>query len=144
MTIDRHFDKEIKFRATKEQTKKIQAAAKAKGMNVSDFLRHALREYLAIDEMKGKRDAIQSFVANAVEEKLRPVENRLAKITAKTAHATAISIFLQAQAMADLGKSDVVEIFQIARKKGLTFVRDKGIPTTGMIEEELEEIEGEQ
>ncbi len=139
----RRFDCEIRFRVTREMEQLVKAAAKKKGRSLPDYLRQVLREYIATDELTDTKAVIQSFVANAVEEKLRPVENRLAKISAKTAHASAISIFLQAQAMADLGKSDVVEIFQIARQKGLTFVRDKGVPTTGMIEEVLEEMGGD-
>ncbi len=43
--------------------------------------------------------------------------------------------------MADLGKSDVVDIFKIAREKGLAFVRDRGIPNTKDIAEGIEDIE---
>lgn len=141
MTLERHFCEEIKFRVTKEQKQQILRAANAKEKAVSDFLRQALSEYLSVDEMESRKDAIQSYVANAVEEKLKPVENRLAKITAKTAHASAISIFLQAQAMADMGKSDVVQVFKVAREKGLAFVRERGIPNTRDIEEEIDDIE---
>ena len=140
MTIERHLCEEIKFRVTKEQKQQILTAAKARDKAVSDFLRQALRDYLAVDEMESRKDTIQSYVANAVEEKLKPVENRLAKITAKTAHASAISIFLQAQAMADLGKSDVVQVFKVAREKGLAFVRERGMPNTRDMEEIINDI----
>lgn len=141
MTLERHLCEEIKFRVTKEQKQQILTAAKARDKAISDFLRQALRDYLAVDEMESRKDAIQSYVANAVEEKLKPVENRLAKIAAKTAHASAISIFLQAQAMADLGKSDVVHVFKVAREKGLAFVRERGIPNTRDMEEIINDIE---
>ncbi|MCR3922018.1 MAG: hypothetical protein NUK65_05805 [Firmicutes bacterium] len=141
MSADRHFTEEVNFRVTKDQKQQILAAAKAKDKAVSDFLRQALREYLAVEEMEGRKAIVQKYVAEAVEEKLKPVENRLAKITAKTAHASAISIFLQAQAMADLGKSDVVHVFKLAREKGLAFVRERGIPNTKDFAEEIDEIE---
>lgn len=134
MATDRHFCEEIRFRVTKEQKREILTAAKARDKTVSDFSRQALRDYLAVDEMEDLKDTIQSYVANAVEEKLKPVENRLAKINAKTAHATAISIFLLAQTLADLGKRDVVEVFKIARRKGIEFVRTS-VPNTAELEE---------
>ena len=137
----RTFDCEIRFRVTSEMEQLVKAAAKKKGRSVPDYLRQVLREYIATNELTDTKAAIQSFVAEAVEEKLKPVENRLAKITAKTAHASAISIFLQAQAMADLGKSDVVQVFKVAREKGLAFVRERGIPNTRDMEEIIDEIE---
>ncbi|NLN52928.1 MAG: hypothetical protein GX150_01320 [Firmicutes bacterium] len=137
----RTFDCELRFRVTSEMAQLVKAAAQKKGRSVPDYLRQVLRENIATNELADQKSALQSYVADAVEEKLKPVENRLAKITAKTAHASAISIFLQAQAMADLGKSDVVDIFKIAREKGLAFVRDRGIPNTKDIAEGIEDIE---
>jgi len=141
--VKQNFDKEIRFRITKELEQKVKAAAKAKDKPVSDYLRQVLREYLAVDEMENRKDAIQSYVAKAVEEKLKPVENRLAKINAKTAHAAAISMYLEAAMLQDLGRRDVAEAFNIARNKALAFVREE-IPNTAQLANWAKNAAGEK
>ena len=130
----RRFDKEIRFRVTKEMELEVKAAAKREGKSTPEFLRKMVNSYIITTNFYDIKSHVQSYVASAVEEKLKPVENRLAKINAKTAHATAISIFLLAQTLADLGKRDVVEVFKIARRKGIEFVRTS-VPNTAELEE---------
>jgi predicted DNA-binding protein len=132
----------IKFRVTEETGRRLKALAAAKGWSMSEVLRKMIDEYISLAEFANLRSDIQKYVADAVEEKLRPVENRIAKINAKTAHAAAISLYVSAELLS-LHHQDVAEIFRRARQKAITFVRID-IPTSDEIVALADEAGGEE
>lgn len=132
MAKNRTFDREIRFRVTKELEDQIKAAAFNDGKTMPEFLRNSIQEYLVTNSLSGTKAIIGSYISAAIAEKLKPVEERLAKITAKTAMATVMSMYVEAELLAQHNK-DVVEIFKQARQKAIAFVQ-AGIPTTGQLE----------
>lgn len=128
----RNFRKEIRVMVDDGLAEEVKMVAGAKGKTVSEFVREALVQYTDLVYMQKMGSRIQAFVANAVEEKLKPVENRLAKITAKTAMAAVMTMYVEA-ALLGRHEKDVVNIFREARQKAIAFVQS-GIPNTGQLE----------
>ncbi|GBF33861.1 hypothetical protein DCCM_2972 [Desulfocucumis palustris] len=55
---------------------------------------------------------------------MKPLENRLAKLNAKTGASSATAMFMLIQTLDDLGKHDCVEIYEKARKKAVAYLRE--------------------
>ena len=119
---------------------KVTLAAAKEEKSVSEYLRKIIEAHITAANLEENKGEIYNYVSKAVHDQLESVEERLAKICAKTAHAAAISMFMNLQVIFDLEKKDAMEIWKIARGKGLAFVRDRGIYNTGEIEKEMEEI----
>ncbi len=117
---------------TEEMHKAIKKMAKLKGIPKTTLIRKTISSYLKLEDEENSMDLIQKMVADAVEEKLKPVENRLAKITAKTAMAAVMTMYVEA-ALLGRHEKDVVNIFREARQKAIAFVQS-GIPNTGQLE----------
>lgn len=137
----RRFDTQLKFRVTKEMENIIKGEAEKHGLSLADYLRQALSDYIKLENAKAAEGYLDQIVSRAIEKNMRPFEERLAKIIAKTAYATAISTYLEAKLLADLGCNDMVELFHIARQKGIAFVRE-GIPNTHDLKKWIQEITG--
>jgi predicted transcriptional regulator len=125
---------------SKEMDQLLSSVADARGIPKSVLVREILRDYLKLKGAENSQDIIQKFVSEAVREQLKPVEERLAKINAKTAYAAAISLYVCIQAIFDLGKRDVAEAFRNARKKAVELVKER-IPHTGDLEKWVLEAE---
>ncbi|MCD5401037.1 hypothetical protein LR013_00355 [candidate division NPL-UPA2 bacterium] len=142
--MEKFFDQRLEIKITKELKERIMLVAKEEEKSVSEYLRKIIEAHITAGNMEENKGEIYSYVSKAVHDQLEPVEERLAKICAKTAHAAAISMFMNLQVIFDLEKKDAMEIWKIARGKGLAFVRDRGIYNTGEIEQEMEEILNEK
>lgn len=127
----KRINRTIKFRVTIEAEGRLKTAAIERGLSLSEMLRQVVDEHLAAKELGDQKSYIQKFVADAVEEKLKPVENRIAKINAKTATAAAMSMYVGAELLG-LNHKDVALIFRRARQKAIEFIR-MGIPTTDQL-----------
>jgi hypothetical protein len=118
----------------------LSSVAGARGIPKSVLVREILRDHLKLEGAVNSQDIIQKFVSEAVREQLKPVEERLAKINAKTAYAAAISLYICIQAIFDMGKRDAAEAFRDARKKAVELVKER-IPHTGDLEKWVLEAE---
>ena len=118
----RVFSKRITFRVQDELNTGIILAAKQEEKSVAEYIRKVLEDDIVTGSLKRDKEELQNCVSKTVHTQLEPVEDRLVKICAKTAHAAAISMFMNLQVIFDLEKNDVMEIWKVARGKGLAFV----------------------
>lgn len=93
--------------------------------SISSVARRLLTQALAEESAANGRDVICSAVRSSMREVLKPVEDRLAKLSAKAAMAAATSMFLNVQCIADLGKNNAVEMYNNARGKAATYLRGR-------------------
>lgn len=98
----------------------LQAEATRRGLSVANLARDLLTQGLAERAMIEGRDALDRAIRRAI----RPDVERLAKLIVKAATAAATGMYLNTQALADLGKHDVVELYQQARKKAVAYLRE--------------------
>lgn len=88
-------------------------------------IRRILAQYTAEESAANGRDVICSAVRSSMREVLKPVEDRLAKLSAKATMAAATSMFLNVQCIADLGKNNAKELYNDARGKAAAYLRGK-------------------
>ena len=88
-------------------------------------IRRILAQYTAEESAANGRDVIFSAVRSSMREVLKPVEDRLAKLSAKATMAAATSMFLNVQCIADLGKNNAKELYNDARGKAAAYLRGK-------------------
>lgn len=143
---NRNFNREIRVMVDDKLAEKVKIVAGAKGKTVSEYVREALTNYTDLEYMQKMESKIQGFVAAAIEEKLKPVENRLAKITAKTAQMAATSIFYTSALVQRLSQKydvkPVSEVFDWAKKQGIAFVGQR-VPHLGEIEQAVKRAKAE-
>ena len=143
---NRNFNREIRVMVDDKLAEKVKTIAGAKEKTVSEYVREALTNYSDLEYMQTMESKIQGFVATAVEEKLAPVENRLAKITAKTAQAAATSIFYTSALVQRLSQKydikPVSEVFSWAKKQGIAFVGQR-VPHLGEMEQAVKRAKAE-
>lgn len=87
--------------------------------SMADIARRILNENLSVEYASKGIDAITQTIRRVIRDEIRPVENRMAKLSAKAAAASATSMYLNVETIADMGKNDAVEIYDKARKKQL-------------------------
>jgi len=92
---------------------------------VGALARRLLTRVLAEESAASGRDVICSAVRSSMREVLKPVEERLAKLSAKATMAAATSMFLNVQCIADLGKNNAKELYNDARSKAAVYMRGK-------------------
>lgn len=68
-------------------------------------------------------DVITQTNRRIIRDELKPVENSMAKISAKSAVAAATTMYLNVQTIQDMGKNDAVEIYEKARSKAVYYIR---------------------
>lgn len=98
---------------------KLRAEAKRKGLSVAVLVRDILKQALAEEAAFEGRDALDAAIRRAIKKDV----DRLAKLINKAGHAAATSMFLNVQALEDLGKHDAVNLYQKARKKATDYLR---------------------
>lgn len=114
------FAKMIQIRVTEDLDKRLKAEATKRGLSVANLVRDILAQALA------ERAALegQDVLDRAIRRATKPGEDRLARLIVKAATAAATSMYLNTQALADLGKHDAVELYQQARKKAVAYLRE--------------------
>ncbi len=134
MPVDRkRFPSILYVPITDEMEKQLKSAADNRGIPKAVLVRELLRDGLKVEGAIWAQDLLRKLIADSVKEQLKPVEERLAKINAKSSYASAIALYITAQAIFDMGKRDTVTAFQEARKKAIQLVQEK-IPHTGDLE----------
>lgn len=133
-----NFNELLKFKVRRDVKEKIKVAAAKEEKSVSEYLRKIIEAHITAGNLEENKGEIYNYVSKAVHDQLEPVEERLAKICAKTAHAAAISMFMNLQVIFDLEKRDAMEIWKIARGKGLAFVGNQ--ESIGCFEGKIEKL----
>ncbi|MDK2816232.1 MAG: hypothetical protein PWR22_861 [Moorella sp. (in: firmicutes)] len=82
---------------------------------VREILNRALSERAAIEG----REALDLAIRRAIKKDV----DRLAKLMVKSTMAGATAMFLNVQVLNDLGKHDAANIYHVARKKALEYLR---------------------
>lgn len=100
---------------------RLYAEANRRGLSVANLVRDLLSQALAEQAALEARDALDRAIRRAI----KPDVERLAALIVKAATAAATSMYLNTQALADLGQHNAVELYQEARKKAVTYVRSK-------------------
>ncbi|ADL07202.1 hypothetical protein [Thermosediminibacter oceani] len=93
--------------------------------SMSLIARKILEKGLTEEAAKDGIDAVTDAVRRAMRDILKPTEDRLAKLAAKAAVAAATAMYLNTQCIADLGKNNALELYQIARTKAVAYLREK-------------------
>ncbi|GBF35418.1 hypothetical protein DCCM_4545 [Desulfocucumis palustris] len=89
------------------------------------IVRRIISEALASDAAVSSLDIIRSATREVIRNEVKPLENRLAKLNAKTGMASATAMFMLVQTLDDLGKHDCVEIYEKSRKKAHAYLKER-------------------
>ncbi|EIV99935.1 hypothetical protein ThesiDRAFT1_0953 [Thermoanaerobacter siderophilus SR4] len=92
---------------------------------ISAVARRMLTESITTEAANDGIDKVTEAVRKAMRDVLKPAEDRLAKLSAKTAVAAATAMYLNVQTIADMGKNDAVELYQEARKKAAAYLKER-------------------
>ena len=114
--------KEIRFVVEDGLYDAIGALAQRRGETMADVCRRILERGISNDAAEDGLDTILYAVRKTMKDVLKPTEERLAKINAKTSIAAATSMYLNTQVIANTGH-DARAIYEEARKKAVAFVR---------------------
>lgn len=102
----------------------IAAEVNTTGKNFSQVVRELCRDGLTHKNAIAGIDIIQSSLRSVTKDVMKPIEERLAKIEAKTAIAAATSMYLNLEAVSHIvGQEDAIEFYNNARKKAVNYVR---------------------
>lgn len=112
----------MRIRLDVELEKQITALAERRGESKAELCRKLLRKAVQQELANEGIDEIYMAVRQAMQDVLKPVEERLAKINAKTAIAAATSMYTNAEVLGNMGK-DVRAIHERSRKKAVAFVQ---------------------
>lgn len=93
--------------------------------SMSLIARNILEKGLTEESARDGIDVVTDAVRRALRDVLKPTEDRLAKLTAKAAVAAATAMYLNTQCIADLGKNNALELYQMARTKAVAYLKEK-------------------
>ena len=116
--------REIHLRLDDELEKKLKALAASRGEPMAVVIRNLLNEALSAESAVTSLNVIVSAVRNVIRRELKPLEERLAKINAKTSIAAATAMYMLVQVLDDLGVRNTVEIYEKARAKAVAFLKE--------------------
>lgn len=123
MKENSRFVKRLMVRIPEKLERRLRAEATRRGLSVAnlvrDILEQALSEEAAGLAAREGREALEEVVRKAI----KPEMDRLAKLISRAGHAAAAAMYLNTQAIADMGKHDAVEMYHMARKKAATYFR---------------------
>jgi metal-responsive CopG/Arc/MetJ family transcriptional regulator len=112
----------MRIRLDKELDEKLNALVQMRGEAKSELCRRLLRTAVAQELAQESIDPILMVVRQAMGDVLKPVEERLAKINAKTAIAAATGMYMNQQVFESLGKNGRA-LHEAARKQAVAFVK---------------------
>lgn len=112
----------IRLRLDQELDKDLAALALRRGEAKSELCRRLLRQALDQENANDSVDALLKTVRKSMQDVLKPLEERLAKINAKTAVAAATAMYTNAEVLGQMGK-DIKTLHEISRKKAVAFVK---------------------
>jgi predicted DNA-binding protein len=118
------FLREIHLRIDDELERKLKALAAGRGEPMAVVIRNLLNDSLSAESAVTSLNVIVSAVRNVIRKELKPLEERLAKINAKTSIASATSMYLLVQVLDDLGVRNAVDIYEKARIKAIAFLKE--------------------
>ncbi|MGG2201890.1 CopG family transcriptional regulator [Paenibacillus validus] len=112
----------MRIRLDKELDDQLNALAVRRGEPKAELCRRLLRQAVAQETAQDTIDPVLVAVRQAMADVLKPVEERLAKINAKTSIAAATGMFMDMQVYKEFGK-DARPLYEAARKQAVAFVK---------------------
>jgi predicted DNA-binding protein len=119
--------KAVTIRFKKDTYQKLQILAQQRGEAVAVVVRRMIEEFVANEMAVAAVDVVAATLRKTIRSELKLTEDRLAKLAAKAATAAATSMYLNTQALKDLGKYDALELYQAARKKAVAYLREPDV-----------------
>lgn len=121
----RKYNKNIRIWIDDELDRNLKSLSKERGEHVAVIVRRIISEALAGEAAVSYLDIIRSAIREVIRKEIKPLENRLANINAKTGMSSSTAMFMLVQTLEDLGKHDSVEIYEKARKKAYAYLKEK-------------------
>ncbi|HAJ4019572.1 hypothetical protein J8366_22810 [Escherichia coli] len=112
----------LRFRVNDDLYNAVKGVAAQKGVTLADVCRELLEDAIARQQGEQSQDYLLALVKRAVKEELKPVEERLAKISAKNAITSGTSMFMNMQVIQDRGY-DAQDVYTKARKKAVALLK---------------------
>jgi predicted DNA-binding protein len=119
--------KAVTIRFKKDTYEKLQILSQQRGEPVAVVVRRMVEEFVANEMAVAAVDVVATMLRKTIRSELKLTEDRLAKLAAKAATAAATSMYLNTQALRDLGKHDALELYQAARKKAVAYLREPDV-----------------
>jgi hypothetical protein len=122
----------MRIRLDRELDEQLTALAGMRGEAKAELCRRLLQKAVAQELAQDTMDPILYAVRQALGDVLKPVEERLAKINAKTAIAAATTMYMNQQVFEDLGKNGRA-LHEAARKQAVAFVKTSNDQLTDQV-----------
>ncbi|KYH31323.1 CopG family transcriptional regulator [Neomoorella mulderi] len=100
-------------------TARLKAEAIRRELSIAVLVREILNRALSEGAAIEGREALDQAIRRAIKKDV----DRLAKLMVKSTMAGATAMFLNVQVLNDLGKHDAANIYHVARKKALEYLR---------------------
>lgn len=116
------YSKELRFNVEDDLHEKIFALAERRGEAVSEVCRRVLRDAVERSAAEDGLDVINEAVRKNMSDVLKPLENRLAAMTAKSTIASATTMYHMQHVLLGMGKDPRV-IHEESRKKAVSYLK---------------------
>jgi len=103
----------------------LKALAARRKEPMAVVVRNLLSRALAEENASEGKDVITDAVRRAMRDVLKPVEERMAKLASKAARAAATSMYLNVEVIGELGKHDVLRVYEEAQKRAVAYMRER-------------------
>lgn len=114
----------LQFRVEEDLELAIRALAQRRKEDIADVCRRILREGVSQEALVDGSDQMLKIVRDCMRDVLRPVEERLAKINAKTAISSGTAMWMTMQVLEEAGY-DAQEVYTKARKKAVVQLQER-------------------
>lgn len=115
---------QMRFDVDDELYRMVEACKVMRGEErITDTCRRLLRDAAGKELLENNMDTLSPMLRRIIKEEFKVSENRLAKIVAKAANATATTMYMCYQVLRSLGTKDMPKIYEAARRKGVAFVK---------------------
>jgi len=122
------YTSELRLWIDDETKRRLKSLSSERGEPISVIVRRFIAEALASEAAVSSLDIIRRATREVIRNEIKPLENRLAKLNAKSGMASATAMFMLVQTLEDLGKHDCVEIYEKGRKKAYAYLKDRNDP----------------
>ncbi|SFR11683.1 ribbon-helix-helix protein, CopG family [Desulfoscipio geothermicus] len=120
--------KELRVMIDEELDSLLKALAARRGETVSEVVRRLLKTSLGNEAAVDGVDVVAAALTKVIRRELKPVEDRMAKLTAKSAIAGATGLYLNyfviQQALGPKLTKSAKEVYEAARVKAVAYLKE--------------------
>jgi hypothetical protein len=119
------YPKDIRISIEEELHGKLLALAESRGETMADIIRPVLHQMVDEKAAQDGIDVVNDAVRKAVVSAMKPIENRLAAMTAKATIASATTMYTNHRLMESNGvdSQKIIKIHEESRKKAVSYLR---------------------